>query len=434
MNKPAEPATTYDELRSAIAQRHGALSGRLQQIAEFVLDHPTDVALGTVAEVAQRSGVPPSAIVRFAHALGFGGFTEMQQVFRSRLVAGVAPSYKARLAHMKSEEKSLARPQARRPCSDASSPKRVRRSIRSANRCTSASSKPRSRSWRERATSICSGSAAPFRSRRTWPMCCASSAAASCCSTASAAPFGEQSHMATSEDALVAISFRNYYADTARLFPGARAARRARDRDHRQPVEPDRRRRAGRLRDRRHAGAGFAHVGRPDLPCPGARHRARFRAQIDIVHIRRTTMASHDAAKALAGKVALVTGAGRGLGRAFAEKLAALGAAVAIHGMRENGPAEYGEGTTLTAVAQEVRQAITASAPFACSAISPGPRTSNAWWPRRETGARTDRHPRPQCRRRYRSRRRQARTRTTPSASRKTTCARCWTATCSRPS
>ncbi len=56
----------------------------------------------------------------------------------------------------------------------------------------------------------------------------------------------------------------------------------------------------------------------------------------------------------LAGKVALVTGAGRGLGRAFAEKLAAMGADIAIHGMRENGPAEYGEGTTLTAVAEAV--------------------------------------------------------------------------------
>jgi 3-oxoacyl-[acyl-carrier protein] reductase len=58
----------------------------------------------------------------------------------------------------------------------------------------------------------------------------------------------------------------------------------------------------------------------------------------------------------LTGKVALITGAGRGLGRAFSERLAAMGASVAIHGRRENGPSEFGEGTTLTATAAEIGQ------------------------------------------------------------------------------
>lgn len=56
----------------------------------------------------------------------------------------------------------------------------------------------------------------------------------------------------------------------------------------------------------------------------------------------------------LAGKTALVTGAGRGLGRAFAERLAAAGCAVGVHGMREAGPAEYGEGSTLTETARQI--------------------------------------------------------------------------------
>jgi 3-oxoacyl-[acyl-carrier protein] reductase len=63
-----------------------------------------------------------------------------------------------------------------------------------------------------------------------------------------------------------------------------------------------------------------------------------------------------ESARMLEGWVALVTGAGRGLGRAFAEHLAALGCAVGVHGMREHGPAEYGEGTTLTDTARAISE------------------------------------------------------------------------------
>jgi NAD(P)-dependent dehydrogenase (short-subunit alcohol dehydrogenase family) len=59
----------------------------------------------------------------------------------------------------------------------------------------------------------------------------------------------------------------------------------------------------------------------------------------------------------LEGQVALVTGAGRGLGRAFAERLAALGCNIAVHGMRENGPSEYGGTQTLTDVARAIAEA-----------------------------------------------------------------------------
>lgn len=217
MNK-ATGAMSYDELRGAIAQRHRALSGRLQQIAEFVLDHPTEVALGTVAEVAQRSGVPPSAIVRFAHALGFGGFTEMQQVFRSRLVAGVAPSYKARLARMKSEEKSVL---GRKPAAVLS------RFVSEAQSALVTLSQSVHARELEAATAILAkardiyllglGGSFPVATHLAYVL--RKLGRRIVLLDGVGGSIHEQSHAATAEDALVAISFRNYYPDTARLFP-----------------------------------------------------------------------------------------------------------------------------------------------------------------------------------------------------------------------
>ena len=58
--------------------------------------------------------------------------------------------------------------------------------------------------------------------------------------------------------------------------------------------------------------------------------------------------------RSLAGEVAFVTGSGRGLGRAMAERLAELGASVGIHDISQEAPAEFGEAASLDAVAQEM--------------------------------------------------------------------------------
>ena len=84
------PPTNADELRAAFLERYEGLSKRLQQIARYVLDEPNAVALETLAVLAERCGVQPSAIVRFAKSFGFEGATQMQRLFRDGLLSGNA--------------------------------------------------------------------------------------------------------------------------------------------------------------------------------------------------------------------------------------------------------------------------------------------------------------------------------------------------------
>ena len=77
---------TYEDLRHAIVAAYPAMSRQLQHIGRHAIDHPQEVAMSTVAVLAKRVGVQPSSLVRFAQALGFPGFSDMQQVFRSQLM------------------------------------------------------------------------------------------------------------------------------------------------------------------------------------------------------------------------------------------------------------------------------------------------------------------------------------------------------------
>jgi DNA-binding MurR/RpiR family transcriptional regulator len=82
------PPRSYEELRSVIHSGSIRLPKRLRQIAIYCSQHPGDVALGTITSVAEAAGVQPSALVRFAQAFGFTGFSELQDLFKDHAKAG----------------------------------------------------------------------------------------------------------------------------------------------------------------------------------------------------------------------------------------------------------------------------------------------------------------------------------------------------------
>ena len=107
----SHPAANYEEIRAEIGRRFPTLSRQLQAIARFALERPHDVALDTVAEAAGKCEVQPSAMVRFAQTLGYGGYSEMQRIFREQLVQR-SSSYRERIATMRRAEPNLSRPKA----------------------------------------------------------------------------------------------------------------------------------------------------------------------------------------------------------------------------------------------------------------------------------------------------------------------------------
>ena len=96
-SKTPTPIRDFDGLRAALVARAGSLSKRLAQVAQFVLNHPEEVAVTTLVRLAAQAQVPPATITRFAKELGFQGFAELQLVFRERLLGPRLP-YAQRVA------------------------------------------------------------------------------------------------------------------------------------------------------------------------------------------------------------------------------------------------------------------------------------------------------------------------------------------------
>ena len=93
------PATPI-EFSERLLQLSEGLPPRLRQCGEHIAANLDSIAVSTVAGIAQRADVPPSAVMRFAQAMGFTGYSDMQRMFRAAYTTP-PPDYESRLKALK---------------------------------------------------------------------------------------------------------------------------------------------------------------------------------------------------------------------------------------------------------------------------------------------------------------------------------------------
>lgn len=101
MKKAVAPAD-YEELIRVIHERYDTMSRGYQSIALYLTQNPNDVAVRSVNAIAERCGVHASSFVRFAQALGYTGFKDLQRLFQKRL-STAAPGFEARVKALEGE-------------------------------------------------------------------------------------------------------------------------------------------------------------------------------------------------------------------------------------------------------------------------------------------------------------------------------------------
>jgi DNA-binding MurR/RpiR family transcriptional regulator len=99
---PRKPQS-LESLRALIHSEADRLTPRELDAARYALDHPNDIALNSVAAVADLSGIAAAAFVRMAKALGLKGYTELQKLLREPLQRIAAPTFSERIRHFGGE-------------------------------------------------------------------------------------------------------------------------------------------------------------------------------------------------------------------------------------------------------------------------------------------------------------------------------------------
>ncbi|MEP1929906.1 MAG: transcriptional regulator, partial [Roseibium sp.] len=78
------PPADYETLIQLIHERFDNMSKSHQQISVYLTQNPNEIAVHSVNTLAERCGIHASSFVRFAQALGYSGFKDLQFLFQKR--------------------------------------------------------------------------------------------------------------------------------------------------------------------------------------------------------------------------------------------------------------------------------------------------------------------------------------------------------------
>ncbi|MCI8373458.1 MAG: MurR/RpiR family transcriptional regulator [Lachnospiraceae bacterium] len=70
---------TKEDLLTIMNKNYSSMSRGQKQIAAYLMEHYEKAAFLTAAEISRKAGVSESTVIRFAAALGYGGFPELHK-------------------------------------------------------------------------------------------------------------------------------------------------------------------------------------------------------------------------------------------------------------------------------------------------------------------------------------------------------------------
>lgn len=79
--EPSRASLSRSSLEKRLIETFDALSPRLQTAGRYLLDHPHEIALRSMRELAREANLAPATLTRLARQLGLAGFDEVKRLY-----------------------------------------------------------------------------------------------------------------------------------------------------------------------------------------------------------------------------------------------------------------------------------------------------------------------------------------------------------------